>query len=239
MELAVLPCFGYNRTMKEGPNLAAVAALLGDPARANMLTALMDGRALTATELAHEAGVTLQTTSGHLARLETANLLRVEKQGRHRYFRLSGEDVAEVLEGLMGLAARTGHLRTKPGPKDPALRQARVCYDHLAGDMGVFAFDRLCAKGLVAGHDRDVHVTKAGRAFFAGFGIDVEALEHGRRPLCRVCLDWSERRYHIAGALGSQLLGKLFEKGWARREKNSRVVHFTPKGRQDFSKLLA
>ena len=112
--------------MKEGPNLAAVAALLGDPARANMLTALMDGRALTATELAHEAGVTLQTTSGHLARLETANLLRVEKQGRHRYFRLSGEDVAEVLEGLMGLAARTGHLRTKPGPKDPALRQARA-----------------------------------------------------------------------------------------------------------------
>jgi hypothetical protein len=92
---------------------------------------------------------------------------------------------------------------------------------------------------LVAGHDRDVHVTKAGRSFFTGFGIDVEALEHGRRPLCRVCLDWSERRYHIAGALGSQLLGRLFEKGWARREKNSRIVHFTPKGRQDFSKLLA
>ncbi|MBV9588375.1 MAG: winged helix-turn-helix transcriptional regulator, partial [Hyphomicrobiales bacterium] len=155
--------------MKEGPNLAAVAALLGDPARANMLTALMDGRALTATELAHEAGVTLQTTSGHLARLEAAHLLRVEKQGRHRYFRLSGEDVAEVLEGLMGLAARTGHLRTKPGPKDPALRQARVCYDHLAGDMGVWAFDRLWAKGLVGGHDRHVHVTERGRAFFAGF----------------------------------------------------------------------
>jgi DNA-binding transcriptional ArsR family regulator len=137
--------------MKEGPNLAAVAALLGDPARANMLTALMDGRALTATELAQEAGVSPQTTSGHLSRLEAARLVEVEKQGRHRYFRLSGEDVAEVLEGLMGLAARTGHLRQTPGPKDPALRQARICYDHLAGDMGVWAFDRLRANGLVGG----------------------------------------------------------------------------------------
>jgi DNA-binding transcriptional ArsR family regulator len=225
--------------MKEGPNVAAVAALLGDPARANMLTALMDGRALTATELAQEAGVTLQTTSGHLARLEGAHLLRVEKQGRHRYFRLSGEDVAEVLEGLMGLAARTGHLRAKLGPKDPALRQARVCYDHLAGDMGVWAFDRLCAKGLVAGQDRQIHVTDTGRAFFGGLGIDIEALRQGRRPVCRVCLDWSERRYHIAGALGSQLLHKLFENGWARREKDSRAVRFTPKGRDDFSRLLA
>jgi DNA-binding transcriptional ArsR family regulator len=225
--------------MKEGPNLAAVAALLGDPARANMLTALMDGRALTATELAHEAGVTLQTTSGHLARLETAQLLRVDKQGRHRYFRLSGEDVAEVLEGLMGLAARTGHLRTKVGPKDPALRQARVCYDHLAGDMGVWAFDRLCVKGLLAGHDRQIHVTEEGRAFFGGLGIDIDALEHARRPVCRVCLDWSERRYHVAGAVGSQLLRKLFENGWASREKDSRVVRFTPKGRLDFAKLLS
>ena len=225
--------------MKEGPDLAAVAALLGDPARANMLTALMDARALTATELAHEAGVTLQTTSGHLARLEGARLLHVEKQGRHRYFRLSGEDVAEVLEGLMGLAARTGHLRSKPGPKDPALRQARVCYDHLAGDMGVWAFDRLCAKGVIAGQDGEIHVTDAGRAFFGHLGIDVEALERGRRPLCRVCLDWSERRYHIAGSLGSQLLRKLFDNGWARREKQGRVVHFTPKGRQELSRVLA
>jgi DNA-binding transcriptional ArsR family regulator len=225
--------------MKEGPNLAAVAALLGDPARANMLTALMHGRALTATELAQEAGVTLQTTSGHLARLEAANLLQVEKQGRHRYFRLSGEDVAEVLEGLMGLAARTGHLRTKLGPKDPALRQARICYDHLAGDMGVWAFDRLCAKGLVAGEARDVHVTDAGRSFFAGIGIDTGKLESEKRPVCRVCLDWSERRYHIAGALGARFLDRLFQNGWARREKDSRAIHFSPKGRENFSKLLA
>ena len=225
--------------MKEGPNLAAVAALLGDPARANMLTALMHGRALTATELAQEAGVTLQTTSGHLARLEAAKLLEVEKQGRHRYFRLSGEDVAEVLEGLMGLAARTGQLRTKPGPKDPALRQARICYDHLAGDMGVWAFDRLRLKGLVAGEARDIHVTDAGKGFFAGFGIDTDKLKGQKRPLCRVCLDWSERRYHIAGALGAHFLDRIFDKGWARREKDSRVISFSPKGRANLSKLLA
>lgn len=225
--------------MKEGPNLAAVAALLGDPARANMLTALMHGRALTASELAQEAGVTLQTTSGHLARLEGANLVQVEKQGRHRYFRLSGADVAEVLESLMGLAARTGHLRNRPGPKDPALRQARVCYDHLAGDMGVWAFDRLCAKGLLAGRDRELNVTQAGRDFFAELGIDTEALGHQKRPVCRVCLDWSERRYHVAGALGSRLLGKLFDNGWASQEKHSRVVRFTPRGRENFSRLLA
>jgi DNA-binding transcriptional ArsR family regulator len=225
--------------MKEGPNLAAVAALLGDPARANMLTALMHGRALTATELAQEAGVTLQTASGHLSRLEASHLLRVEKQGRHRYFSLSGEDVAEVLERLMGLAARTGHLRSKLGPKDPALRQARICYDHLAGDMGVWAFDRLRAKGLVAGEARDVHVTEAGKDFFGHMGIDTHKLEHEKRPLCRVCLDWSERRYHIAGALGAGFLRKLFENGWARREKDSRAIHFSPRGRENFSKLLA
>jgi DNA-binding transcriptional ArsR family regulator len=225
--------------MKEGPNLAAVAALLGDPARANMLTALMDGRALTATELAQEAGVSPQTTSGHLSRLEAAKLVEVEKQGRHRYFRLSGEDVAEVLEGLMGLAARTGHLRQTPGPKDPALRQARICYDHLAGDMGVWAFDRLRANGLVGGEARDVHVTRAGKDFFSRFGIDTERLEGEKRPVCRVCLDWSERRYHIAGALGASFLERLFENGWARREKDSRAIHFSPKGRENFSKLLA
>ena len=225
--------------MKEGPNLAAVAALLGDPARANMLTALMHGSALTATELAQEAGVTLQTTSGHLARLEAAKLLAVERQGRHRYFRLSGEDVAEVLEALMGLAARTGHLRAKRGPKDPALRQARICYDHLAGDMGVWAFDRLRARGYMAGEGRNLCVTESGREFFSGFGIDTERLKGEKRPVCRVCLDWSERRYHTAGALGARFLARLLESGWARRETDSRVIRFSPKGRENFSKLLA
>jgi DNA-binding transcriptional ArsR family regulator len=225
--------------MKEGPNLAAVAALLGDPARANMLTALMHGRALTPSELAQEAGVTLQTTSGHLARLQGAKLVEVEKQGRHRYFRLSGPDIAEVLEGLMGLAARTGHLRNRPGPKDPALRYARICYDHLAGDMGVWTLDRLRVKELLSGQGRELHVTQAGREFFKGLGIDTEELKRQKRPVCRLCLDWSERRHHVAGALGSHLLGRLFDNGWASREKTSRAVLFTPKGREAFSRLLS
>ena len=135
--------------MKTGPDIALVASLVGDPARANMLTALMSGRALTATELAHEAGVTPQTASSHLARLQEGGLVAIEKQGRHRYHRLTGPDVAIVLEGLMGLAARVGHLRTRTGPKDPALRRARVCYDHLAGDLGVQMFDSLVRQRLV------------------------------------------------------------------------------------------
>ena len=129
--------------MKAGPDISRIAALVGDPARSNMLTALMTGRALTASELAHQAGVTPQTASSHLSKLEAGGLVEQEKQGRHRYFRLSDPDVAAVLEGLEGLAARAGHMRVRTGPKDPALRHARVCYDHLAGDLGVQMLDSL------------------------------------------------------------------------------------------------
>jgi DNA-binding transcriptional ArsR family regulator len=215
--------------MKEGPLIAPVAALIGDPARANMLTALMDGRALTASELAHQAGVTLQTASGHLGKLEGAGLLAVEKQGRHRYFRLSGNDVAHALESLMGLAARTGAVRVRPGPKDPALRAARVCYDHLAGERGVAVLDRLRAKRLLDGDPHRLSPTARGRRFFAEFGIELGALERGRRPLCLACLDWSERKHHLGGALGAALLARFCTLGWARREAD-RVVRITPRG---------
>src|ERR1051326_4931839 len=134
--------------MKEGPSIAPVAALAGDPARANMLSALLSGKALTASELANEAGVTAQTASSHLAKLEDGGLIAAVKQGRHRYFRLADRDVAEMLEKMMGVAARAGHLRTRTGPSDPAMRKARVCYDHLAGEMGVQLFDGL-ARGKV------------------------------------------------------------------------------------------
>ncbi|HEX8373826.1 MAG TPA: winged helix-turn-helix domain-containing protein, partial [Geminicoccaceae bacterium] len=136
--------------MKDGPVIAAVAALLGDPARANMLTALMDGRALTVSELAQAAGVALPTASGHLSKLAAAGLLQGERQGRHRYFRLSGPDVAGVLEGLMGLAQRTGAVRVRTGPRDATLRAARVCYDHLAGDRGVALMQRLVRQGWLS-----------------------------------------------------------------------------------------
>src|SRR5260370_22639617 len=192
--------------MKDGPNIAAIAAVLGDAARANMLTALMHGQALTVTELAQEAGVVLSTASGHLGKLQDAGLVDIEKQGRHRYFRLSGADVAGVLEGLMGVAARTGHLRVRTGPRDPELRRARVCYDHLAGDAAVRMYDRLRAAGMIAGTGGVLRLTKAGEGFFSALSIDLDAAANGRRPLCRACLDWSARRHPLPGPLAAPLL---------------------------------
>jgi DNA-binding transcriptional ArsR family regulator len=218
--------------MKEGPVIASVAALLGDPARANILTALMDGRALTVSELAEAAGVTLQTASGHLAKLDAANLLIAEKQGRHRYFRLSGPDVAQVLEALMGLAQRTGATRVRTGPKDAALRSARVCYDHLAGERGVAMLKGAQLQGFID-DNHDLALTGKGRTFFADFGIDLAALEKGRRPVCRACLDWSERHSHLGGALGAAILNRLIEKQWVRRDAG-RVLTFTREGAEGF-----
>jgi DNA-binding transcriptional ArsR family regulator len=221
--------------MKEGPNIAIIAALVGDPARANMLNALLGGKALTASELASEGGVTLQTTSSHLAKLQQACLIEQEQQGRHRYFRLAGSDVADVLEGLGTLAARAGHLRVRPGPKDPAMRRARMCYDHLAGEFGVQMFDSLVSrKMLIVDKDR-VEITPRGSKFVAEFGVDLENVQTSRRPLCKKCLDWSERRSHLAGSLGAALLDRVFDLKWARREADGRVVRFTPGGEQKFA----
>ncbi|MBR2118881.1 MAG: winged helix-turn-helix domain-containing protein [Pseudomonadota bacterium] len=224
--------------MKAGPDMAVIASLVGDPARSNMLTALMSGRALTATELAQEAGITPQTASSHLAKLEAGHLVVPEKQGRHRYFRLSGPDVAAVLEGLMGLAARAGHLRVRTGPADPGLRRARVCYDHLAGDFGVQMLDAMTEKKLLRAHKGSVALTPQGERFVADFGIDLSALDGTRRPLCRTCLDWSVRRSHLAGSLGAAILSRLYELKWARREKGNRVVAFSPNGAAKFTALF-
>jgi len=218
--------------MKEGPVIASVAALLGDPARANILTALMDGRALTVSELAQAAGVTLQTASGHLAKLDAANLLVAEKQGRHRYFRLSGPDVAQVLEALMGLAQRTGATRVRTGPKDAALRSARVCYDHLAGERGVALLKGAQRQGFIA-EGPDLTLTQSGRTFFSDFGIDLAGLDKGRRPLCRACLDWSERHSHLGGALGAAILDRMIATKWVRRD-TGRVLSFTREGADGF-----
>lgn len=222
--------------MKEGPVIATVAALIGDPARANMLTALMDGRALTVSELAQAASVALPTASGHLTKLEQSGLLKAEKQGRHRYYRLSGSDVGQVLEGLMGLAERTGATRVRTGPKDAAMRTARLCYDHLAGERGVQMMDALERKGFIRGNET-LRLTDTGRTFVAEFGVDLDAIESGKRPLCRACLDWSERRSHLAGALGAALLQKMVDRRWARTE-GSRVVTFSPDGARGFDRLF-
>ncbi|HWA29737.1 MAG TPA: helix-turn-helix domain-containing protein [Rhizomicrobium sp.] len=225
--------------MKEGPSIAPIAALAGDPARANMLAALLAGKALTATELANEAGITAQTASSHLAKLESGGLIAGVKQGRHRYFRLSGADVAEMLEKMMGVAARAGHLRTRPGPSDPKVRRARVCYDHLAGEMGVAMFDGLARRGVIAARGEDVHLTRKGEGFVTGLGIDLDALAQGRRPLCKSCLDWSQRRSHLAGSLGAALLDCIYDQGWAMRDRKSRAVLFTRSGEARFRSFFA
>ena len=218
-----------------------VAALVGDPARANMLTGLMTGRALTATELAHEAGITPQTASSHLAKLEAGGLIEQEKQGRHRYYRLTDPDVAGVLEGLAGLAARAGHMRVRTGPKDPELRRARICYDHLAGDLGVQMLDSMRKQRLVRQSKQGIELTSDGQRFLASsLQISTGTLSHPRRPLCKACLDWSERRHHLAGTLGAAMMARFTELKWAARDAapGSRVVNFTRNGEKRFAALF-
>jgi len=227
--------------MKAGPDIAMVASLVGDPARANMLTALMTGRALTASELAHEAGITPQTASSHLAKLESGCLIEQEKQGRHRYYRLTDPDVAGVLEGLEGIAARAGHMRVRTGPKDPQLRRARICYDHLAGDLGVQMLDSMKKQQLVRQKKQDIELTAEGERFLANsLQISAETLAHPRRPVCKACLDWSERRHHLAGTLGAAMMSRFTALKWAARDATpgSRVVNFTRNGEKRFAALF-
>jgi DNA-binding transcriptional ArsR family regulator len=224
--------------MKEGPDISHIAALIGDPARANMLTVLMGGKALTVSELAEEAGVTIQTASAHLSKMEAGGLLRPRKQGRHKYFSLATDDVAHVLEALMGLAAGAGHLRKRTGPKDESLRKARVCYNHLAGEMGTRLYDSLLGRHLVAASDEGMTLTPQGAAFVSDFGIDLEALRKRKVPLCRECLDWSERRPHLAGSLGRALLGRIEALAWARKDQASRAVLFTVGGEAQFTRVF-
>ena len=213
--------------MKQGLDIARVAAVLGDPARANMAVALMGGTALTAGELAAEAGVTPQTASSHLARLTEGGLVTARRQGRHAYFALSGPEVAELLEALMGLGG-SAPPKARPGPREPALRKARVCYDHLAGELGVTLLDSLVARRLIVDHDGALELTADGTAAMRAFGV--EPARRGRRPLCRACLDWSERRSHLAGSLGAAILERIYAQGWARRLEGSRVVAFSAPG---------
>jgi DNA-binding transcriptional ArsR family regulator len=225
--------------MKDGPNIARIAALLGETARADVLTALMTDRALTATELAAIAGVTKQTMSAHLSKLLKASLIAVDQQGRHRYFRLADEDVAGLLESLMGVAFRTGSVRLLSSPRDPALRKARVCYDHLAGELGVLAYESLVRHNLVAMSQQGLRLSPAGEEWFRRAGIDTETAYRERRTFCRACMDWSERRYHLAGSLGAALLSRVGELGWAKKEKASRVMRFTSIGDREFRRLIA
>ncbi|MDD9719084.1 winged helix-turn-helix domain-containing protein [Sulfitobacter sp. PR48] len=222
--------------MKEGPDISRIAALIGDPARANILGALMSGKALTATELAAEAGVTVQTASTHLAKLEDGRLIAHRKSGRHKYFTLAGAEVGHALEALMGLAAGAGHLRTRTGPRDLALREARVCYNHLAGERGIALYQGLLARGAIAEDGPALILTEEGNALLADFGVDVAALQKGRVPMCRPCLDWSARRNHLAGAVGRAMLARMQVLGWCKRVEGTRVIDFSAAGRAAFDR---
>ncbi|RVB63430.1 ArsR family transcriptional regulator, partial [Mesorhizobium sp. M7A.F.Ca.CA.002.04.1.1] len=214
--------------MREGPDIARIASLVGDPARANMLNALMGGTALTASELALEAGVSLPTASSHLGKLMEGGLLTVASQGRHRYYGLAGPQVAGMIEAITGVAEAVGPKRVRPGPRDAAMRVARVCYDHLAGEQAVAMLDRLVAKNVLVRDEQEIRLGPSAASHFAAIGIDVYTKP--RRPVCRACLDWSVRRSHLAGTLGAAILDKILAEKWARREKDSRAVIFSLPG---------
>ena len=220
--------------------LAEIAAAAGDPARAGMLNALMDGRALTATELARVAGITAQTASGHLARLTIAGLLTVEKQGRHRYHRLASPAVARMLESIMEVAADAKPLRKAfTGPRDAAMRAGRTCYDHLAGTLGVAIADAMVTHGHIELASDAGIVTESGVALLQRIGIDLEPRgKRTSRLLCRPCLDWSERRPHLAGVVGAALCTHCFDAGWIRRVEGTRAVTVTPKGERNFREIF-
>jgi DNA-binding transcriptional ArsR family regulator len=219
--------------------IAEIGALVGDSARANMLVALMGGQALTASELAWRAGVTAQTTSGHLAKLTQAGLLAVARQGRHRYYRLASPLVGRMLEGVMAVASVQSPPRYRPRSRiDDALQQARTCYDHLAGRLGVALADALAAKSYLVLSEDGGTTTRRGDRFFAKWGIDLAEAANQRRCFCRPCLDWSERRAHIAGALGAKLADRCFELDWIQRRKDSRALTITRRGAKGFDELL-
>jgi DNA-binding transcriptional ArsR family regulator len=212
-------------------NYTSAAALIGDPVRALMLNALLDGRALPAGELAFAAGVTPQTASSHLNKLLTGGLLEVESEGRHRYFRLAGSHVAEALERLA--AIRPDPVR-RPAPtrEATALRHARSCYNHLAGRLGVEVTRCLEARRMIVPvRFKRFEITANGTEWFGSLGIDVPGLKPGTRGIARQCLDWTEREHHLAGPLGVALLAAFFEHRWLRREQTGRALQITPAGR--------
>ncbi len=220
--------------------LAEIGAIVGDPGRANMLIALLSGKALTARELADCAGIAPQTASTHLAKLIGCGLIRMEKQGRHRYHRLASDEVAHMLEALHFAAAALTPRGAKlhPGPNDASMRLARSCYDHLAGRIGVALADALSDGGYIRLDAAKGEVTEPGTAFLSHWGLDLEAVAQSRRAFCRPCLDWSERRPHLAGAVGSALLDRLLALDWVRRRAGTRALAITAPGQAGFSKVF-
>lgn len=213
-----------NNTTSE-PNIAVVANLIGDNARAKMLTALLGGKALTATELALEADITSQTASTHLAKLVDGQLLHLRKQGRHKYFQLMNASIAQLLENLLNISVNLAPEQVSTGPNDIRLKQARICYDHLAGELGVEIYDALKQQAFIIDNGSETLLTDLGKEFFSSIGFDFSQIKKSKRPICKSCLDWSERRNHLAGILGQWMLNDMFDKGWLERALDSRVIN--------------
>ena len=214
---------------------AGAAKLIGEPTRAQMLIALLAGRAMTATELAHGANVSPQTASSHLSQMLDGELLALEKQGRHRYYRLASREVAAALEALMSLRPEQ---RTAPNDVLEPIHLARSCYDHVAGRLGVALADALQTKGWLTATEMDYEVTTKGEAALTAFGLDLTALRKQRRHFARPCLDWTERRHHVAGALGAAFMAQLLERRWLKKDPKGRVLHLTRAGQEGLERVL-
>jgi DNA-binding transcriptional ArsR family regulator len=223
--------------MITAPLIAEIAGLVGEPARATMLSALLDGRAFTATELASAARVTPQTASTHLAKLTEAGLVAAIRDGRYRYFRLASPRVAEMLDGIMAVALENRPRYRPLSRQARELSAARICYDHLAGRLSVDLADSLIAREYIVVGDETAEITRAGTRFLTEFGIDLSALS-SRRRFCRLCMDWTERRPHIAGAVGAALTKRCFDLGWTERMKHSSAVIVTASGKRGFRKTF-
>jgi len=221
--------------MITGPIIAEIAALVGDPARATMVSALLDGRALTASELAFAARITPQTASTHLTKLTEAGLLAVVRNGRHRYFRLASPTVVDMIDGIVAVALQKRPRYRPLSGQARALSAARICYDHLAGRLSVDLTDSFIAREyVVLDNDEAAEITTAGIRVFTEFGIELPTLRSAHRHFCRLCLDWTERRPHIAGAIGAAMTKRYFDLGWMERMKRSHAVIVTPLGRWGF-----
>ena len=225
--------------MTAAANMVEVAALVGDTARATMLAALMGGQALTSSELASLAQISRPTASGHLGKLVAARLLAVSQKRRNRYYRIASPLVAKMLESIKAVAAIETPARHRPySAQDDALRFARTCYDHLAGRLGVAIADALVARRFIVLTEDGGAVTPAGARFLTKFGVDLDGKSTGRRIFCRACLDWSERRYHVAGFVGAEIWRRCHELGWLARQRDSRAVRVTTMGRRGLRDIL-
>ncbi|MEC0370920.1 ArsR/SmtB family transcription factor [Paenibacillus chibensis] len=224
--------------MNATPKVAEMVSLLGEPSRAAILTSLLDGRFHTASELALAAGVTPQTASFHLAKLTDGMLVAAEKHGRYRYYKLAGEEIAQMLEMLLTVSKPAKVTSLRQSVQMQALREARTCYDHLAGKLGVRVTQSMIERGWIAEGKEEYAVTPDGERFFASLGLDLPALRKQRRSFSRICLDWSERQHHLAGTLGHALAERFFELSWIRRADGSRAVIVTEQGSDGLKQMF-